>query len=567
MNFRFTTNLRLMEPPQIEFKSLVKGYLPTIFRDVKEGWKKILFSPEIKPTINKCFKDLDIYLKLRGVTQRDIELRGLGHYIRPRPELIFECFRYFEPDKLKLIILGQDPYPKIEDASGLCFSTLNSKLPKSIENIYKCLHKQQLIQTIPKTGDLTPWAKQGVLLLNRYLTRSPNFINGTDGNRTEEFLHPFWADFTTELIRYISTIYCNEAPKQQERKRYLGFFLWGRVAQEVTLFIDPNPKYATVEIFEWTHPVGITKEDNDKHFIHCDNFARINQSLKNANFEPINWDTQDCSPILNNSQSLKDNNEYIETLLISEDTTTNHEKNIVPNTKDPIQINNQLNPIVAAVDGGCIGNGTAKSRASYAVYFPQSFNQKNNGISEKQIVGIVSSLELKLHNNKLIEIPSEIYPTNGRAELLALIHALLHIIENIKHPCPIIIIEDAAYGIHLINYRIWKYMAADYDLITVNKNRDLILIIRDLLFNLAKSLSSLISDKEDITNIWHTLIQPKCRQDKKIEDPDLNWNGLIMVHQESHLPKTSINRLHGIELEKCQLNMHVDQLAQNYLKP
>lgn len=513
-------------------KNLIKEYLPIIFRDIKHGWKEILFSQEIKPILNKCFKELDIYLKLHGVAYSDIQTKGLSYFIRPKSDQIFECFKYFEPQDLKLIIVGQDPYPNSEDACGLCFSSMNNKTPKSLENIFKCLKNQNLIKDIPNHGDLKAWAKQGILLINRYLTRSPeikcisNLDSTNESNNSnitshisDDCLHPFWKEFTNELVRYLSTIYFN-SPKSvtdKNKKRYLGFFLWGRLAQELTLFIDPNPEFAKVEIFEWTHPVGIFKESDPKHFIYCDNFSKINKSLQSLDIIPINWNL--C----------------------------------------------EVNPIVAAIDGGCIDNGKPKSRASYAVYFPDKFNNKTNGINEKKISDYVSSLELELDELNIKEIHSEVFPTNCRAELLALIYAFLHILKNYDGiPRPIILIEDATYGLHLVNHRIWKYMIKDFDLLNVNKNRDLVVIIRDLLLRIYKIIPNYVETTE-IKDIWLRMIQSKCRQDKTIVEPDLNWNGLTIIHQNSHLQKKEIEKLSGLSLEKCKLNMIVDEMAQKLL--
>src|SRR5271168_4511687 len=163
--------------------SLIAEFIKLIFKNVKPGWKRILLSPEIKPALYYCFKSLDQYLINKGVTRDLIRKKGLGYYIRPIPEKILAAFAHFEPDDLKVIIIGQDPYLKVSDADGLCFSVpLAADIPPSLKNIYKCLERTMNIK-IATHGNLTEWAKQGVLLLNRYLTRSPNICDSVvDGN-------------------------------------------------------------------------------------------------------------------------------------------------------------------------------------------------------------------------------------------------------------------------------------------------------------------------------------------------------------------------------------------------
>src|SRR5438445_334994 len=92
--------------------SLIAPFINDMFKGVRPGWKKIILSPLLKPILNKCFKALDMYLRDRGVTVNAIKKNGLGTYIRPKPEKIFEAFKYFDPNNTNVIIIGQDPYLK-----------------------------------------------------------------------------------------------------------------------------------------------------------------------------------------------------------------------------------------------------------------------------------------------------------------------------------------------------------------------------------------------------------------------------------------------------------------------
>lgn len=114
----------------------------------------------------------------------------------PRKELIFNAFNHFNINELKLVILGQDPYPNPEYPNGLAFSVNDGiKLPGSLRNIFKKLKEEELISEIPKSGNLEYLAKQGVLLLNTALTVE----TGNAGSHVK-----LWKKYTDNIIKYIN---------------------------------------------------------------------------------------------------------------------------------------------------------------------------------------------------------------------------------------------------------------------------------------------------------------------------------------------------------------------------
>src|SRR6185437_8653106 len=250
-----------MESSESGKNSLITQCIKQMFQGVRPGWRKVLMSPTLKPKLNFCLHELDRYLTNHGVTQVSIAKNGLGAYIRPKPQNILEAFKHFDPNNMIAIIVGQDPYPKPEDACGLCFSVnAKCKIPVSLNVIYKCLKKQNCLDEEPQNGDLIGWAKQGVLLINKYLTRSPNikknekgevWVDG-NGNSDPQFLHTFWGDFTTELIKYLTGKYFNSVetgavPRliANHNKHYLAILLWGKHAQELIPYINQKNDLAT----------------------------------------------------------------------------------------------------------------------------------------------------------------------------------------------------------------------------------------------------------------------------------------------------------------------------------
>ncbi len=182
----------------------------------------------------------------------------------PPGQLIFNAFNLTPFDKVKIVIIGQDPYHGYGQAHGLCFSVPKGVAkPPSLQNIFKEL-KEDLNINPPEHGDLTGWAKQGVFLLNAILT--------VRENTPESHRNIGWEKFTNAAIENLS-----------DKKEHLVFMLWGSYAQEKEKLID-NTKHL---ILKAAHPSPFSA---NKGFFGCHHFSKANQYLIANNIDPIKWE-------------------------------------------------------------------------------------------------------------------------------------------------------------------------------------------------------------------------------------------------------------------------------------
>lgn len=179
----------------------------------------------------------------------------------PGPE-IFAAFEHTPVSKLKVVLIGQDPYHGEGQANGLCFSVKKGiRVPPSLQNIYKELQDDLKLE-IPKHGDLTSWADQGVLMLNATLT----VRQGEAGSHQKIG----WETFTNAVISNISQK-CNG----------IVFLLWGRFAHTKAELIDENKHF----ILKAAHPSPLARGA----FFGSKHFSRTNELLLKQNLKPIDW--------------------------------------------------------------------------------------------------------------------------------------------------------------------------------------------------------------------------------------------------------------------------------------
>ena len=183
--------------------------------------------------------------------------------IFPEKKLIFNALNSTPFNKVKVVIIGQDPYHGKEQAHGLSFSvTEGIKTPPSLVNIFKEIESDLKINNHGK-GDLKKWAKQGVLLLNATLTVRENTA-GSHQNKG-------WEQFTDQIISTIS-----------EERKDLVFLLWGKFAQNKTKLIDKNKHHILMS----SHPSPLSSY---RGFLGCKHFSECNNILKRENKTEINW--------------------------------------------------------------------------------------------------------------------------------------------------------------------------------------------------------------------------------------------------------------------------------------
>ena len=216
---------------------------------IEEGWKNILAEEFSKP----------YFLEIKSFLQTEIKA---GKIIYPPGPLMFNAFNLTPFDQVKVVIIGQDPYHGPGQAMGLSFSVPKGiKVPPSLKNIYKELHDDVGIE-IPDHGDLTPWARQGVFLLNAILTvehKSPGSHKRIG-----------WQKFTDAVIQKLS-----------DEKEGLVFLLWGRFARSKVEIIDELQHY----VLESAHPSPLAGDA----FMGNHHFSKTNELLLRQGEEAVDW--------------------------------------------------------------------------------------------------------------------------------------------------------------------------------------------------------------------------------------------------------------------------------------
>lgn len=190
----------------------------------------------------------------------------LSYKVFPPEHKIFVALNLTSFEDLKVVIIGQDPYHGLGQANGLCFSVSDgTKKPPSLLNILKEL-QSDLGFPIPETGNLEPWARQGVLLLNTTLT----VREGEPGSHGKKG----WEIFTDKIISIISN-----------QKEGVIFLLWGNHAQEKEKLIDTSKHL----ILKAAHPSPLARGA----FFGCKHFSKTNSHLIQLGKDPINWQIKD----------------------------------------------------------------------------------------------------------------------------------------------------------------------------------------------------------------------------------------------------------------------------------
>ena len=217
--------------------------------NIGNDWDNILADEWEKP----YYKELREFLKAEYSTQR----------IFPNMHDIFNSLKYTSFEDTKVVIIGQDPYHGEGQAHGLCFSVKEGvPHPPSLRNIFKELNSD-VGKEIPQSGELTSWAKQGVLLLNAVLTvREGNANSHKDKG---------WEKFTDRVISELN-----------RKQTPVVFLLWGAYAQKKAEIIT-NPLHKKLLS---VHPSPLSAS---RGFMGCRHFSKANELLRNAGLESINW--------------------------------------------------------------------------------------------------------------------------------------------------------------------------------------------------------------------------------------------------------------------------------------
>lgn len=214
------------------------------------SWQELLQPEFEKP----YFKALSAFVKQEYAT----------YNCYPKTEAIFNAFNWCALDQVKVVIIGQDPYHGAGQANGLCFSVNDGVAhPPSLRNIFKEL-ETDLDHAYPKSGNLEPWAKQGILLLNATLTVREG-VAGSHKNKG-------WETFTDQVIKTVS-----------DQKERVVFLLWGGFAIKKAKFIDAEKHV----ILTSGHPSPLSA--NRGYWFGNKCFSKANNQLVQADKMPIDW--------------------------------------------------------------------------------------------------------------------------------------------------------------------------------------------------------------------------------------------------------------------------------------
>ena len=272
---------------QKEDKSPLKQKKPT-FTNETENIKSDDLQKKIKDNLNSRFyPSYESFIDTLGTwkdplktfinSPNNSQMKSIYSFIKkeyetktifPPKNLIFNAFSKTPWDKVKVVIIGQDPYPNPGDAMGLSFSVPKSqRIPGSLNNIYKCLERDKKLKFVkPKHGDLSTWAEQGVFLINATLTvecKKPNSHQKNSG----------WSKFTDFVIKQISI-----------QKKNIVFLLWGNFAIAKSSLIDSNKHLIIKNI----HPSPLAQSKGD--FSKSEQFSQTNEYLEKNGIQPINWE-------------------------------------------------------------------------------------------------------------------------------------------------------------------------------------------------------------------------------------------------------------------------------------
>jgi uracil-DNA glycosylase len=217
--------------------------------NIEESWKRQI-ADELK---QPYFNELVHFLR---------EEKANKEIIYPPEKQIFAAFENTPFDKVKVVILGQDPYHGEGQANGLCFSVAPGvRVPPSLKNIFKELNRDLNVD-IPVDGDLSAWTSQGVLLLNATLT--------VRANQAASHQKKGWENFTDAIIKSIS-----------ENRAYVVFMLWGNYAKQKASCVNRRKHL----VLEAAHPSPLARTG----FKGCSHFSKANEYLVKNNISPIDW--------------------------------------------------------------------------------------------------------------------------------------------------------------------------------------------------------------------------------------------------------------------------------------
>jgi uracil-DNA glycosylase len=420
-----------------ESRLIVEADLAAVMTGVRK-WKQIMAQEHIKPKFNAV---------MNMIMTLDI------NKVCPTHDKIFRAFALCQPQDVRVVLIGQDPYPRRSDASGLAFSVESGELPASLKNISSALDSNGYGYL--QHGNLTHWAQQGVLMLNTALTTVEGVSNAPGHS-------DIWGPFIGDLIRHIA---------MNDTARSIIYIAWGNKAAEFLTKSGALLYIPTSRILKFRHPSPLA-DRTGKAFSDCSHFADVNRMLLEMDKPQIQWiihtlPNSIAAPNINSADALFGQ-------LQLEDSDSISFKKAAAALNDFRASNNKY--CIYYTDGACTGNGKANPKAAWAFVCYVC----NNAIDAAEKISKAGPVMRSIMNSLSIpatHVPNTAPPpSNNRAELMAIYealeyHAMHHRDKNA------FIISDSEYAIKTIT--IWyEKWAANNEEIVSKKNLDIIHQIR-----------------------------------------------------------------------------------------
>lgn len=393
----------MSESKEVAQKEVQYVNVAEMFNGVEPSFKKLLLTA--KPELQSALEKIDP----TGISPKVCDM--------------LEFARYVPVGNIRVCIIGQDPYPNVDHAHGLCFSTRAAVLPASLKNIFECL---RLHGHIPKdrtigSGLLTSWAAAGVLMINMALTTQ---IGKTDAHTQ------IWRPYMEKIVAAIGVL---DQP--------IVYFLWGKHAQGVAHLLVNNGKALVLKA---THPSPMAQArlTEPEQFRHCDHFDEANNYLMKHSCGIIDWDPSAAHVAYISCGHFEVANKFLSG------------SNAGQVSWDPDA------PHVAYTDGSAIGNGMgAVARGGYATYF---------------VSGPLKSLKLTGRFGPEYSAAGDeiIFPSNIRGEGLAIIHALEHV-NKCRATKVVEIVTDSKFWIEMVEKFIPNWIKTKSPF-SAHKNPDLV---------------------------------------------------------------------------------------------
>lgn len=356
--------------------------------------------------------------------------------ITPDISKIFRAFTETPPDSVKVVLIGQDPYPNKKHASGLAFSVENGEMTPSLRNVSLAIKNCGYDQLY--NGDISHWAKQGVLMLNARLTFPEGKVGIAD--------HAVWHDFTMGIFKYL-----------YEYNNAIIYMAWGVEAIKIAKSVLPD----SARLLTWRHPSPLAQSrcTEAEKFINCDHFLRINEILDDLNEDPIRWAMIPHTSLIDNSDKVSAAYNAVDAKMREMESKRLQIDDYGNDIERPI--------MVIYTDGAAIANGKgAACKAGWGVFV------------ESTGVQLQGKVEVAFKPNGS-PVPEVVYPSNQRAELTAIYEAFKYVTQqpNVGQVC---IVSDSEYSVKTYNEWLPTWLAKPSKLVG-KANLDLIIPTNDLI--------------------------------------------------------------------------------------